>query len=129
MSLFEVGRLVLKVAGRDAGRKGVVVEQFDDGHVLIDGGVRRRKVKVRHLEPLEQVLEITKGASHEKIAQEFEKIQLPVWNTKPKLVSPRAEKKRKGKKALVAAPVREAVVAVPEEKPKKRIVKKKMEEG
>ncbi len=49
MSIFSVGRMCVKIAGRDAGRKCVVVEQLDDVFVLVDGNVRRKKVNVKQL--------------------------------------------------------------------------------
>ena len=35
--MLEVGRLCIKLAGRDAGKKAVVVENIDSNFVLIDG--------------------------------------------------------------------------------------------
>ena len=67
MILFSVGRLCLKLAGRDAGRKCVVVEILDDSFVLVDGDVRRKKVNLKHLEPLAQTLELPNNASHEEV--------------------------------------------------------------
>ena len=67
MNIFEVGRIVVKIAVRDAGKKAVVVEQFDNTYVLIDGATRRRKVNIRHLEPLDTVLELSAGAAHEEV--------------------------------------------------------------
>lgn len=96
MSLFEVGRVVVKVAGRDAGRKGVVVEQLDSIHVLVDGDLRRRKVNVRHLEPLPEVMEMEPGAAHEDVTKEFGKRGWAVWERKGK-VSGGQEKTEQGK--------------------------------
>ena len=107
MSLFEVGRLCLKIAGRDAGRTGVVVEKIDDGVVLIDGGTRRKKVNVKHLEPLDQIIELGEQASHEEVAEKFRKLRLPIWETKAKQAGPRPARKRKSQKV---APVVEAPV-------------------
>ncbi len=50
--MTEVGTVCLKIAGRDAGMKAVVVEKLDKEFVLIDGQVRRRKCNIKHLEPL-----------------------------------------------------------------------------
>ena len=58
MSIYEIGRVCVKIAGRDAGRKCVVVEAVDDKFVTVDGNVRRKKVNIKHLEPLADVLEI-----------------------------------------------------------------------
>ena len=54
MSIFEVGRLCVKLAGRDSGKKCVVVEKVDQQYVLVDGATRRKKVNIRHFEPLDQ---------------------------------------------------------------------------
>lgn len=84
MSIFDVGRVCMKIAGRDAGRTCVVVEQLETTFVLVDGDTRRKKVNVRHLEPLPEMITITKGAAHEEVIAEFKKLGLPVWETKPK---------------------------------------------
>lgn len=105
MSLLAPGRLVMKIAGRDAGRIGVIVEQLDAIYVLVDGGVRRKKVNSRHVEPLETVIELKKGASHEEVARIFQKQGLAVWETKAKMIaekplSLRKQKSASGKKAV-----------------------------
>lgn len=61
--MFEVGRIVIKIAGRDAGNTALVVEKIDKNHVLIDGNVRRRKCNITHLEPKNEILKIKEGAS------------------------------------------------------------------
>ncbi len=93
MSVFEVGRLVMKIAGRDAGRRGVVVDQLDSIYVLVDGGLRRKKVNIRHLEPLPEVIELEPGATHEEVKKEFTKLGLPVWERKAKRKSGQQEEK------------------------------------
>lgn len=93
MSIFEVGRLCMKIAGRDAGRTCVVVEPLDKTFVLVDGDVRRKKVNVKHLEPLPQLVELGPGASHEEVSREFKKLGLPVWETKAKQRANRSEPK------------------------------------
>ena len=103
--MIEVGRLCVKIAGRDAGLKCVVVEILDNNYVLIDGQTRRRKCNIMHLESLKEVVKIKKGASHEEIKKEFDKLNLKVRKTKPK------EKKEK--------PVKVRKKKVAEEKPKK----------
>lgn len=97
MNLFEVGRICIKIAGRDSGRKCVIVELLDNTFVLIDGNTRRKKTNRKHLEPLEQTISIKKGASHEDVKREFETLGLPVWETKAKQVGPRPRRKRKVK--------------------------------
>ena len=46
---LEVGRLIIKTAGRDAGKIGVIVE-LQGNTVIIDGQVRRRKCNITHIE-------------------------------------------------------------------------------
>lgn len=106
---YDVGRLCVKIAGRDAGATCVVVDTLDAHTVLVDGQTRRRKCNTRHLEALPNVLPIKKGASHSDVEKEFKKLDLPVLNTKPKkkvekkqaasATSEKAEKKPKEKKA------------------------------
>ena len=91
--MFDVGRICVKLAGRDAGKKCVVVDVKDD-KVLVDGGVRRREVNPKHLLPLEESIKISKGASHEKVAEAFKEVG-EVWETKKKSA---AERPRKGAK-------------------------------
>ncbi len=73
MPAFEVGRVCVKTAGRDTGRRCVVVDLMDKNFALVTGpksvsGVRRRRVNVNHLKPLEEKLTIEKGASDEQVA-------------------------------------------------------------
>lgn len=67
MSIFDTGRLCMKIAGRDAGRTCVVVEPIDNTFVLVDGDVRRKKVNVKHLEPLPEMISIAKGPFMKKL--------------------------------------------------------------
>ncbi len=98
--MLEVGRLCVKIAGRDAGKECVILDLQDNKFALIDGATRRKKVNLAHLEPLDRVIEIEKNASHAKVAAAFEELGLPVWNTKPKPQTKRTAKKRRaaGKK-------------------------------
>lgn len=107
MTIFEVGRLCMKIAGRDAGRTCVVVEQLDNTFVLVDGDTRRRKVNLKHLEPLPQMVELDQGASHEAVSKEFKKLGLPVWETKPKQKTVRVKVDMVKKERKVAAKKKE----------------------
>ena len=98
--MIEIGRLAVKIAGRDAGLKCVVVDILDDKFVLIDGETRRRKCNILHIEPLKDVLKIKKKASHEEINKEFEKLGLKARETKPKQKTERPRKKRKTSEQL-----------------------------
>ena len=72
MSAIQVGRICVKRQGREAGQKCVIVDVIDESFVLITGpkavsGVKRRRVNVKHLQPLDDRLQISKGASDEEI--------------------------------------------------------------
>jgi large subunit ribosomal protein L14e len=99
--MIEIGRLVVKLAGRDAGLKGVVVEILDKGFVLIDGQVRRRKCNVIHLEPLDKIIEIPKNANHEDVIKAFKAEGIEVAE-KRKKKTPKTEKPVKQRKTKAA---------------------------
>ncbi len=101
MSLFEVGRLCVKIAGRDAGRTCVVVEELNHSYVVVDGATRRKKVNVLHLEPLADIVKLKAKASHDEVQKEFEKLGLPVWETKAKKAAVRPKKTKAAKIAPV----------------------------
>lgn len=74
MPTIEVGRVCVKLNGREAGRKCVIVDVIDKNFVLITGpqkvnGVRRRRTNLKHVEPTTESLEIKKGASDEDVAK------------------------------------------------------------
>jgi large subunit ribosomal protein L14e len=61
--MIEPGRIVLKIAGREAGKYAVIVENINDNFVLITGpksvtGIKRRKCNIDHIEPTEHKFEI-----------------------------------------------------------------------
>ena len=73
MPAYEVGRICLKTAGRDSGKRCVIVDLMDKNFVLVTGpktvsGVRRRRVNVNHIKPLEDKIKIEKGATDEQIS-------------------------------------------------------------
>lgn len=74
MAAIEVGRICVKLSGREAGRKCVVVDVVDKSFVFITGpkkvtGVRRRRVNISHVEPLQATVEIKRGASDEEVEE------------------------------------------------------------
>lgn len=95
--MIEVGRLAVKIAGRDAGGKCVVVDVLDKNFVLIDGQVRRRKCNIIHLEPLDNIIKIKKKASHEDVIKAFRELKIEVVERKPKPKTERPRKQRKKK--------------------------------
>lgn len=100
--MIEIGRLVVKTAGRDAGLKCVIVDILNDRFVLIDGQTRRRKCNIMHLEPLNQVVDIKKGASHENVSKALSGLGIESRNTKPKPKTVRPRKHRKTPEQLRA---------------------------
>ena len=109
--MIGVGRLCIKIAGRNAGNYCVVVDKVDDNFVLIDGNVKRKKCNIGHLEPLDKVLKIKKGASTASVHEAMKKEKIKILTTKPKTkqtkrpvkqrkkkVKPVEEKPKKGKK-------------------------------
>ena len=91
--MIEVGRLVLKIAGREAGRKCIIVDIIDDNFVLVTGpkdvsGVKRRRCNIKHIEPLDVKINISRGASDEevkKVLEEHKLIDFMKERVKPKL--------------------------------------------
>jgi large subunit ribosomal protein L14e len=71
--MMEVGRVCVKLAGHEAGRKCVIVDVLDKTYVLVSGpGVKRRRCNIAHLEPLDAKIEISKGASDEEVKRLLE---------------------------------------------------------
>ena len=91
----------MKIAGRDAGRTCVVVEAVGNGYVVVDGDVRRKKVNVRHLEPMDKTVDLKVKASHADVKKAFEKAGLSVWETKAKKAAERPKKMKAAKEAAV----------------------------
>ena len=73
-----VGRLCIKLKGREAGRRCVVVDIIDENFVIVDGDIRRRRCNIKHLEPLPVVLNIKPGASTEEVVKEMLKNKIPI---------------------------------------------------
>lgn len=131
--VMEVGRVCVKLAGHEAGKRCVIVEIIDGTYVVVSGpGVKRRRCNIAHLEPLEKKLDIDKGASDEDAARALEAAGLveikkpPARPPKPKVEKPPEEKPPKPeeeKKPPEKAPPKR----IPEKKPAK--VKKKAKAG
>lgn len=122
LSMFDVGRLCVKIAGRDAGKKCVIVDDVDGYTVLVDGETRRRKVNVMHLEPLAQTVSLGKGASREDVKVVFGEMGVKLVDTQRKEKKARPRRVRKVK---VKAPVEEKKTAKKEAKQKKVVKEEK----
>ena len=99
--VIEVGRLCVKIAGRDAGKKCVIVDILDDNYVMIDGETRRKRCSIKHIEPLKETIKIKKKASHDVVVTAFKKLNIIIKPKKTKTKSERPRKVRKGKKKPV----------------------------
>ena len=78
MASFEVGRVCVKLSGRETGKKCVIVDVVDKNFVLVTGpksvtGVRRRRTNVDHLEPTAEIVELKKGAADDEVEKALTK--------------------------------------------------------
>ena len=78
MPAVEVGRLCVKMSGRESGMRCVVVDVVDKSFVLITGpkkvtGVRRRRANIMHVEPSQESISIKRGASDEEVEEALKK--------------------------------------------------------
>ena len=85
---LEVGRVCMKLVGREAGKFAVVIKKVVDENskskgsfVMVTGpklltGIKRRKANVNHLEPTKHNLEIKEDATDEDVYQAWEKSNL-----------------------------------------------------
>ncbi len=72
MSAIEVGRVCVKLRGRKAGKRCVIVDIIDRNYVLVTGpkdltGVRRRRINMNHLQLLADKLDIERNASDDEV--------------------------------------------------------------
>jgi len=70
----EVGRICVKLAGREAGRKCVIIDIIDKNFVLITGpkavtGIKKRRANVNHVEPLREKIRVKRGASDKEVIE------------------------------------------------------------
>lgn len=77
MPAVEVGRICLKIAGRETGKKCVIIDVMDKSFALVTGpkkvtGVKRKRVNLNHITVLQDKLEIKRGASDEEVTQSLE---------------------------------------------------------
>jgi large subunit ribosomal protein L14e len=96
--MIEVGRVAIKIVGREAGKHCVIVDILDKNFVLIDGEVKRRRCNIDHLEFLPIKLKIRKGASREKVLEAMVKAGIIEKPREEKPKKPKEGKLRKGKK-------------------------------
>jgi large subunit ribosomal protein L14e len=81
MTAIQIGRIVVKTNGREAGRKAVIVDLINPNYVLVTGpksitSVRRRKCNIGHIEPTDKVISIKRDASDEDVVAGIEAAKL-----------------------------------------------------
>ncbi len=75
--LIQIGRVVRKIAGREAGRLGVILDIIDKNFVLIDGpNIKRRRCNIKHLEFLPNKIDVNKNTKKEEIVEKLKAIGL-----------------------------------------------------
>jgi len=95
MPAIEVGRICVKLYGRETGRKCVIVDVIDKSFVTITGpkavtGVRRRRANINHIEALQDKINIKRDASDEEVTEALKaegKLELMSQPVKSSLVS------------------------------------------
>ena len=91
MPAIEVGRICVKQAGRENGKKCVVIDVMDKSFVLVTGpkkitGIKRRRVNINHIMPLQDKVDVKRGALDDEVAQVLEtagKLQEMTQTVKP----------------------------------------------
>lgn len=78
MASLEVGRVCMKVAGREAGGYCVVLKNPVKSFVFVTGpkiltGVKRRNSNLSHLEPTQYIVEISADASDDQVVAALQK--------------------------------------------------------
>lgn len=91
--MITVGRICVKTAGRDAGKRCIVVEIMDKNYVRIAGETRSRKCNIAHLEPLAREVKL-KGSSEAAIAKAVAGAGFALRETKAKKAAARPRRKR-----------------------------------
>ena len=74
MAAIQIGRICVKTQGREKGLKCIIADINDKNFLLITGppkvsGVKRRRVNVKHIQPLDSMININRGMSDEEIEE------------------------------------------------------------
>ena len=63
-----IGRVCIKQTGRESGNKCVIIDILDRNFVLVTGPeVRRRRVNMNHLLPIDEFVNINRNATDEVV--------------------------------------------------------------
>lgn len=96
-----LGRICVKLLGREAGKTCVIADELEGNFVLIDGNVRRRKCNLDHLEISGSLLKIKKNASTSEIQAAMKDAGIKIVERKKasdkKVLKPKKIRKEKAK--------------------------------
>ena len=75
--MYEIGRVCMKTAGREAGKYCVIVKKEDENFVMVTGPksvtkVNRRRCNINHLEPLMEKVNIKSDASDADVLKAYQ---------------------------------------------------------
>ena len=114
MASLELGRVCLKIAGREAGGYCVVIKpagtsKQEKSFVFVTGpklltGVKRRRVNITHLKATESKLEVAEDASDEAVIAAYDKAGLTnkLGLKKPSAAEMKAREQKAAQKAEAA---------------------------
>jgi len=76
VKLIDIGRIVVITQGRRAGKKAVVVDIVDENFVIVTGpkelnGVKRRRMNINHIIPINMKLDIDRGAEDAAVMEKI----------------------------------------------------------
>ncbi len=78
MTAIQIGRIIVKTDGREAGKKAVIVDLINQNYVLVTGpkeltSVRRRKCNIMHLEPTDKLVSVKRDANDSDVSAAIDK--------------------------------------------------------
>ena len=69
LAAIDIGRVCIKTQGREKGKKCVIIDVIDRNFVIVAGpSVKRRRVNMDHIVPLDETVDIQRDASDEEIS-------------------------------------------------------------
>jgi large subunit ribosomal protein L14e len=84
LNMINIGRVCMKIAGRDSGKFCVITEIIDDNYVMIDGQTRKRKCNLTHLEILKKSVDIKENASNKEVVEALKTLNIESLEKKEK---------------------------------------------
>jgi len=135
--MFDVGRICMKTAGREAGKFCVIVDVMEGGFVMVTGPkavthVKRRKCNVEHLEPTPDIIKIQKNASDDDVIGAYKKHGLfaRMGTSQPgqEEIKAAADEERKRRATSKKAEEKKASDEKKEEKAAEQVVKEELKE-